>query len=279
MHPFDMVIHPTLKVTYVTIGDRTDNGPHSHVLVVDEATGAVHQPDNAVGNFIAIDAAGAKLYTGYKDIYVKGQTLFVNPDGNIWDTPQYGNIDILMIYNLADPNHPKLDAVRDKVGGNGSGIRLSPDGKRVSYLSFTGFPEFSKCVPAWSPTDMDALPVTYDCAGKANNQLMNYHQSLPLVIIPGNTGPLIFDRESGDISPDRIHIPDDMFKTTKLLDVYFSPDGKSAILKCQNGTKYWLAKAPLKLSDDELQIVRKGVVPPPITKPPVDGAGSGGSKA
>ena len=65
--------------------------------------GAVREPRNVVGNSLAIDPGGRWLYTGYEDIYQRGIELFMNPDGRIWDTPQYGSIDLLMIYDLSDP--------------------------------------------------------------------------------------------------------------------------------------------------------------------------------
>jgi hypothetical protein len=259
----EMACLPGKPLSYVTVAVAADHGPRSCIIVVNESTGDAHQPDNAVGTFLAVNASGTRLYSGYKDIYQKGVELFMNPDGNIWDTPQYGAIDILMEYDLSDPTAPKLLVLRDSVGKNGSGIRVSTDGKRVSYLSFTGYPDFSKCVPAWDPNDLGKVPVTYDCKDKGDNRKMNYHPSLPLVIVPGNHGPLFFDRESGDPSPDRVQLPEALFNGQTLADVYFSPDGLNAILKCQRGSNYFLYKVPLKLSPQEETIVHRG--------PPSDG--------
>jgi hypothetical protein len=84
---------------------------------------------------------------------------------------------------------------------------------------------------------------------------------LPLVIVPGDKEPLFFERETGDATPDRIHLPDGFFNGVKLLDAYFSPDGTSAILKCQRGPSFTMYKVPMNLSKEEMQKARRVPVP------------------
>ncbi len=87
------------------------------------------------------------------------------------------------------------------VGGNGGPIRMSPDGKRVTYLSFTGYPMYSKNLGGWDGLDFEKKPVVYDFQGQnegIEKRLMDYHPLLPLVVSPNPQGATFFGRESGD---------------------------------------------------------------------------------
>ena len=107
---------------------------------------------------------------------------------------------------------------------------------------------------------MEKLPVTYECKDKADNQRVSYHPMLPLVVVPGGNGPLFFNRESGDLLSDRIKLPKDLPGGPGVVDAYFSPDGKNVLLKMGRGTNSFLYKAPLRLSPEELEQIKKGVV-------------------
>lgn len=266
----DLALHPTDQTSYVAVEEAADEGPRYRVIVVDEASGEVREPKNVVGRYLAADPTGRRLYTGYKDIYQKGAELFMNPDGGIWETPKYGDIDILMVYDLSNPAKPQLKAYKEAAGANGSGIRLSPDGKRLTYLSHVGYPLYSGAIPAWDPSDLEKKPVTYECKGKAGATKMTYHPSLPLVAVPGDHGPLFFNRETGDEEKDRVTLAPGTLDNTRVNEVYFSPDGANAILECQRGGTWWLYKVPLVVSAQEKEKLRRGVLPaePPKAPPP-----------
>ena len=260
-----LAVHPFKKISYVGIEQVVEGKPRYPVVIVDEASGDVRESDNLIGRYLAIDPSGQRLYCGYKDIYQRGVELFMNPDGQIWDTPDYGVIDLLMEYDLELPTRPQLIRFKDKPGANGFGIRLSPDGNRITYLSFSGYPQDSHCVPAWDPTDFGKLPVTFECAGKAAGTKMSYHPTLPLVIVPGNSGPIFFNRETGEEESDRLTFTPSALGSATLDDAFFSPDGMSAILQLNRAGKFSLYKAPLKLSAAEREKAQQG---PPVSEPP-----------
>ncbi len=266
----DMVLHPNTPITYAAVDQPGDDEARFRVVVVDEAAGTARESKNLIGKFLAIDPNGEALYTGFRDYYRKGTRYFMNPDGRIWDTPELGNIDILMVYSLAKPDSPKLARYKDQAGANGSGVRLSPDGKKLTYLSFTGYPLYTKSIPAWDPSDLQQIPTTYACKDKGDPTKMTYHPSLPLVAVPGNAGPLIFNRDTGDEEPSRVSLPKGVMENTIVEQVYFSPDGRSAIVQCQRGPQRWLYRVPLNLSADEIKTAERGVqVPPPKKVEPV----------
>ncbi len=272
----DMVLHPLLPISFVAVEDPVEAGPRYRVVTVDEKTGDAREPENLIGNFLAIDAAGTRLYTGYKDVYQKGTRLFMNPDGRIWDTPEYGNIDILMCYEL-NGDKARIRTVKERPGANGSGLRLSSDGERLTYLSFVGYPLYSGAIPAWDPTDIQKKPVTYECKGKAGSAKMNYHPTLPLVVVPTDTGALLFERETGDEQKDRFQKPT-LAEGSKVEDAWFSPNGENVILLCRRGNAAYLINAPLKLSAAEKDIAKRGVPAPTApAQPPkkIDGPGTG----
>jgi hypothetical protein len=271
----DLAVHPTAPLCYVAVEDPADDGPRYRVIVVDEATGDAREPENVVGNSLAIDPSGTRLYTGYKDFYKSGVRLFMNPDGRIWDSPEYGNIDILLVYNLSDSLRPKIKEYKERAGGNGAGLRLSPDGERLTYLSHVGYPVGSGAVPAWDPTDLEKKPVTYECKGKAGATRMNYHPTLPLVAVPAENGVLLFHRETAEEEPDRVRLPAGATDGAKIEDAFFSPDGTNVLVLCRRGEVAQLYKAPLKLTDAEKAKAKRGVQParpepPPRRSPPAN---------
>jgi hypothetical protein len=272
----DMVLHPLLPISFVAVEDPVDDGPRYRVVTVDEKSGEAREPENLIGNFLAIDPSGTRLYTGYKDVYQKGTRLFMNPDGRIWDTPEYGNIDILMIYDL-NGDKTRIRAVKERPGANGAGLRLSSDGKRLTYLSFVGYPLYSGAIPGWDPTDLQKKPATYECKDKTGATKMNYHPTLPLVVVPTETGALLFERENGDEQKDRIQNPV-LADGSKVEDAWFSSNGENVILLCRRGETAYLVKAPIKLTAAEKDVAKRGVPAPTAPPPPIrkiDGAGTG----
>ncbi len=272
----DMALHPQLPVSFVAVEDSGSEGARYRVLIIDEKSGEVREPDNLIGRYLAIAPDGTQLYTGYKDVYKKGMHLFMNPDGQIWDSPEYGNIDILMVYDL-NGTKTRLSAFKEKAGANGAGLRLSPDGQRLTYLSAVGYPLNSGAIPGWDPTDLVKKPATYECKGKAGATQMNYHPTLPLVVVPAETGALLFDRETGDELKDRLQILATTLQGARIEDAWFSADGESVILLCRRGTTAFLYKAQLKLSAAEKATAQRGVRAPAAPAPArkIDGPGTG----
>jgi hypothetical protein len=262
-------IHPTLPATYVTVQEAARDGIQYHVVIVDENNGDVREPENVLGTYVLIDPAGRFLCTGYKDIFQKGTRYWTNGDGRIWDTPEYGNIDVLLIYSLnAEGRVTTLRAQKENAGGNGYGIRLSPDGKRITYLSHVGYPQFTKNIPAWDTSDFEKKPVSYEMKGKGEPFKMNYHPQLPLVVVPVKNNVIFFGRDDGDEDTTRGGIPQSVAANLTVEDAYFSPDGLSAIAQCKRDGKFFLYRVPLKLSDAEKEAIQK-FKPPTVPQAPV----------
>ena len=76
---------------------------------------------------------------------------------------------------------PVQDEIKEKAGGNGKGIRMSRDGKRVTYLSHVGYPKFSGNLAGWDPADLEKMPVTHATKGKGTTYDLAYHPVVPLV--------------------------------------------------------------------------------------------------
>jgi hypothetical protein len=154
-------------------------------------------------------------------------------------------------------------------------LRLSADGKRLTYLSHVGYPLGSGAIPAWDPTDLEKKPVTYECKGKAGATRMSYHPTLPLVVAPAETGVLLFHRESAEEETDRVQLPAGAIDGAKIEDAYFSPDGTNVLVLCRRGEVAQLYKAPLKLTAEEKATVQRGIQstrpqPPPRRSPPAN---------
>lgn len=147
-----------------------------------------------------------------------------------------------------------------KAGANGSGLRISPDGERVSYLSFVGFPEHSKNISAWDAAELPAKPVTYACADNgATCQEIAFHPTLKLVAIPGKGSAVIFDRETGQLQPDRLVLSSKGLGSSTVESLTFSPDGANLIFVCtEPGQPRYLRQVPLKLGPQERAIASKG---------------------
>ena len=92
---------------------------------------------------------------------------------------------------------------------------------------------------------------------------------LPIAATSADGGAACFDRESGAFQPDRLR-PHNVPPDTKVLNVWFSPDGKSLILDCQGGDQSWLLSIKLKLSAEELEQLKSPPAPAvPADPPPV----------
>lgn len=258
MEVMDYAIHPQLPVTYVTI-KHDIHVPRFRILVVDELTGKVDAPKDAIGTWVEVDPSGRYLYAGYKDIYTKGVEFHVNPNWNLVEIPQYGNIDWVISYELRD-GKPFVQQVDSKAGGNGSGIAMSPDGKRITYFSHVGTPQFSGNLVGWNTRDFKDPPVTYPTKGKAGTQMLAFHPSLNLVAAYSGTSPVLFDRETGDLVENKLILTTKGLGDAKVEQMLFSPDGKSLILVCsETDAGRYLRKVELRIAASERATVAKGV--------------------
>ena len=154
----DLCLNPVKPVSYVTVDKVSHDGVVHQILAVDELTGDVREPDDFLGTYVKVTPNGRVLYSAYRDIYKKGERLLINPDW-IGTVPVYGNIDILIVYDISGRS-PREIAVKDEPGGNGQGLAMSPDGRKICYLSFVGYPLYSNNIAIWDLADLTKRPST-----------------------------------------------------------------------------------------------------------------------
>jgi hypothetical protein len=254
----DLVVNPNRKVSYISIENTVEainknRAEWQRVIQVDEQNGTITELKGVFGRFLSIDPEGKNLYVGFKDIYTAGINLNINPDGRIVTFPKYGNIDILLRYEIDGDKMKLVDLLQD-AGGNGKGVALSPDGTQVAYLSNGGYPIFSRNVVALKCSDFKRDSVTFATKGKSSCESLVYHPSLPLVASIKQDGAVFFDRKTGEESPDRLKLTAQGLGKAKAEYISFSPDGKSLIfVLSEPGRPLYLRSVQLNLSPQELR--------------------------
>jgi hypothetical protein len=266
--PCDHVLHPRLPLAYVA--QRGPGKPLSKFVIVDETTVEAREDRRWVGQWLAMSPDGSFLIAGYHDIYQEGHDIIDNPD-NIWIVPRYGSIDYLIHYDLRADGMPSGAVVKEDAGGNGTGVRLSEDGKRATYLSHVGSPQFSSNLSGWDAKDLSKVPVAYATKDRASTQDAAFHPSLPIFAAPGKGTVVFFDRETGGIQEDRVKLDD--LGSAEIQHVFFSPDGRQIVLDTVVNQLHYLYDAPLKLSEAEAKQLltsprRPSDGPPQKSSPP-----------
>lgn len=246
----DFAAHPKLAISYVAVKASGDL-PRYRILVVDEQKRKVYAPDGLMGTWICVDPTGKTLFTGYRDIYQKGSHFHINPGWRLLEVPEYGSIDFLISYNLRS-GRPYFKQYISKAGGNGTGIRLSPDGERITYLSHGGSPSLSKNLAGWNSANFKKNPVAYETKNRAVTDRLAFHPTLNLVAVPGGKSAVIYDRESGKEIKGKLLLTASGLSDVKVDELTFSPDGSALLFVCNEkfGGRY-LRSVRLKLSSKE----------------------------
>lgn len=252
----DLVLHPHLPISYVA-AKRSHDVPRYGFILFDEKTGTGREDPDWIGNWLAIDPSGQFLLAAYSDTYVSGSRLLMNPDR--WHVvPDYGSLDWLIRYSLDRNGLPKNPQVKEKAGGNGEGIRMSPDGKLVCYLSHTGYPQSSNKLAAWDSSDFSKIPLNYDTKDKATTQELAFHPNLPIAASPGSGSAVFFHSVTGEIQQDRLGNSEEILDGLKIDRIFFSPDGNNLVFCANvNGINY-LHKIPLHLTPEEQKLNTAG---------------------
>ncbi len=251
----DLVLHPRRPLAYVAY-KATMEFPRYRFLMYDEAKGEGRQSDNYLGTFLAIDPGGSYLMAGYRDIYERGSKLLFNP-GRVHVVPDYGSVDWLVRYDLDSQGLPRSGETHEKAGGNGRGIRLSPDGRRVSYLSVVGSPPFSRQLCAWDVRDFEKIPTVFPIKDQASTEHLAYHPFLSWVIcLRENAEPLVFHVETGDPQPNTFEPLE--LTGVKMHGLWVAADGKAAVLNTSVNGIHYLQRIPFKLSSDQQRACENG---------------------
>lgn len=234
---FDLALHPTKPVCYVTVEKIGLAGPRADILIVEENSGDVLEPEGFTGRWIEVSPDGKLLYAATTGIAEQA--------------------DRLIVYDVSGAV-PKPVRAKQEAGAAGLGLELSPDGRRLSYLSASGYPLQSGNVPAWNPADLTRRPVSYPAkAHEAHPGTLAFHPFLDLVALAAGSRAVIFNRETGDVEPTRLGpslLPASAPVSVK--DLFFSPDGENIILVChdEKTNEAYLRKTRLRLRPDELKV-------------------------
>lgn len=245
MEVHDLAIHPQQRISYVAI-KHDIHLPRYRILMVEEPTGRIAAPDAMLGKYLAIDPGGRYLYTAYSDIYERGANFHLNPDWRIIVTPEYGGIDWLISYDLPRGGTPSVREVLQEAGGNATGLRLSPDGRRITYLSVVGYPPHSKNLAGFDPTDFESAPVVYPTKDQAVTTHLAYHPTLPLVAVPSEKSIALFHRETGKPVKNRLLLTSEGLGDVQVEQLQFSPDGRSILVICGGPEGRYLRRVGLR---------------------------------
>ncbi len=265
----DLALHPTKPFCYVAFKAGIEP-PRYRFIMYNEETGEGRESEDLIGKWLRVVPSGKILVAGYSDIYERGSRLLFNP-GRIHVVPEYGSIDWLMTYDLDRNGMPEPREVKEKAGGNGKGIRMSPDGRRATYLSHVGYPKFSGNLGGWDPADLGKIPVTYPLKDQGTTGDLAYHPSLPMVASPGSGSAVFRHRDTGeDLGKKLKDNADELLAGTQVHRIYFSPDGANAIFDTSVNEIHYLVKLELNLTPDEMQKVRAAGRRLSTLEPPAD---------
>ncbi len=242
----DLAAHPTRSMSYVGIKRGVDV-PRYLVLPVNEKSGRI-DGDPLLGTWAAIDAAGGELITGYRDLYRNGSNFHINSNWDILMTPKYGNIDMLIRYEVGR-GQPTMRQIVYEAGGNGSGIRLSPDGRRVSYLSAVGYPKHSKKLPGFNVADLEQPSASYAAPDGETPSDLAFHPTFPIVAVTSGNNVALLNRKNGQEMKNRFHLLEGALDDVEIERLIFSPDGNALLLLAPGGpTGRQMLKVNLDLS-------------------------------
>ena len=225
----DVALHPTKPWAYVSASVNKGGDLIDSFMIVDENTGDVQEPEGLVGTWLAFSRDGKSLYVGEKQYRFNS------------------SFDSLASYDIREVMRPYTRNIKYEPGANGRGLVLSPDGKRVSYLTFTGYPLYSKNVAAWDTGDLEKRPVIYPCKENgASCFWIAFHPQAKLAAVPIETGGVVcFDRETGEPIPNAVDLAYPTLGEVTVDRLYFSPDGRNILLECIGAEGRFLRRAPL----------------------------------
>ena len=286
-NPVDLAIHPTKPTSYVTLlkmGQQTNGS----FVMVDEAGGKLRESKDYLGQWIAVDAAGQRLVTAGCFSRLAGSELLIVPhrgpgrpapsppvpavprlrpgmppgqrpgpyqpprSGSAVDVrvlPRYQAIDAILVYELRDDGVPRPWDFAVSSPAGLCGLRLAPDGMRATCLR-TGHNA--------EALDLDQLnekPVQYaDASGPA----LAYHPALSLVACVESSGPIVFQRESGERQPASLQFPAADLLQARIHHLGFSADGRGLILDMDAASGgHYLYRAELNVPPADLDKVRR----------------------
>lgn len=255
-----VALHPQRQLAFVSVessreAQQRNSAESQRVVIVDERTGEFDESGDVFGKFLAFDPAGRFLLVGYGETYQSGSNIHINPGLQVIETPEYENVDSLTRYQFDGTRLVEAEKFPD-AGANGQGLVLSPDGGRVSYLGFAGYPTFSGNVVALEAANFRRKPVTFPMKDRSDCKRMAYHPALPWVVSPGGDGVVFYSSETGEPLDDKLAATDALAETA-VETLCPTPDGKRlALIVSRAGSPRYLTTVELRLTAAEHAALR-----------------------
>lgn len=128
----------------------------------------------------------------------------------------------------------ELEEEFPNAGANGQGLVLSPNGKQVVYLSFTGYPTFSYNIALLDAKSFDKKPVTLATKDVASCKQLAIHPTKNLAAAPGGEAVVFFDTRTGKALADQPKISETL-RGCAVHQLVFAGDGGHLILHVSKG--------------------------------------------
>jgi S1-C subfamily serine protease/DNA-binding beta-propeller fold protein YncE len=269
----ELALHPTLPQSYVSIyhdkGGMRSDAAAKRVIVVNEKTAAVSVLPRVYGQWILVHPSGKYLYVALHDLYRQGDTIN-------WYTgrviPSYGNIDLLVSYEI-DGDSVRHCHTNLAPGANGRGLRASPDGAYISYVSGGGYrsgPQNLRgyTIPAFPTNNVETARVAYNIGAYPID--VSYHPALKLVAACNEKDVNLFNRDTGENLSNKLDLGER--KLSAIRRVYFTPGGRHLLIDCEDEAKRRALRAfPLRLTDaEQAELARCRERPRILVAPPQD---------
>lgn len=245
----DLAPHPTRALCVISVehvGDQVRKNPaeNQRIVLIDQATGKVHEPAEAFGAWLRMHPSGKFLLAGFHAAFKSGPSEEIDITGRLVPRLNVEHIDVLNRLRIDGFELP-LDQQFENAGANGQGVVLSPEGGRVAYLSFTGYPTYSYQVTALDAADFDQKPVTFAMKDLCDCKRMVYSPKGDRAASPTTGGAVIFDATTGKQIEGALAADEDLLDAA-IHDLAFSADGKSLIfIASRAGSKRYVKTVPL----------------------------------
>lgn len=225
----DLSLHPKRPLAIVSVEhvlDEVKKNPaeDQRIVLVEEATGKVHEPAEAYGKWVRVHPSGKYLLAGFHSAFKNGPDEEFDATGRLVPRLNYEHLDILNRFRIDGFELP-LDEQFENAGANGQDVVLSPDGAHVAYLSFTGYPTFSYNVAVLDALDFKKRPITFAMKDKADCKRIVFSPRGDLAASPITGGALLYDARTGKEAAHQLAADTDL-EGAIIHDLAFSLDGQ-----------------------------------------------------